>query len=65
MKLDINERDTDRLAAVAKYRGMTKEECVLGMVQHDLAWWENEIREQQVPPRKSMGHLSTLDWGIS
>jgi hypothetical protein len=70
MKLAINERDTGRLAAVAKYRGMTSEECALGLVQQELKRWEKKIseqqaREKQAPPRKSVGHLSTLDWGIS
>jgi hypothetical protein len=45
MKLDINERDTGRLAAVAKYRGMTSEECALGLVQQQLKQWEKKVSE--------------------
>jgi hypothetical protein len=65
MKLAINERDTDRLAAVAKYRGMSNEECAIGLVQQELKRWEDKIRERQALIKKAMEPLPALDWKIS
>jgi hypothetical protein len=52
MNIDINERDADRLDAVARYRGMTSEECAVGLIQKAMREWEAEIRNQNHPARK-------------
>jgi hypothetical protein len=52
MKIDINERDADRLDAVARYRGMTSEECAVGLIQSAMREWEVEIRNQNHPARR-------------
>jgi hypothetical protein len=49
MEIVLNERDTDRLDAVARYRGMTSEECAVGLIQRELRRWETEIRHKNSP----------------
>ena len=36
MDIKLNERDKDRLDAIAKFRGMTREECAVGLIQENL-----------------------------
>ena len=52
MDIDLNQRDTDRLYAVARYRGMTIEECAVGLIQQSLQKWEAEIRHRNLPAVK-------------
>jgi hypothetical protein len=52
MEIVLNERDTDRLDAVARYRGMTSEECAVGLIQRELRRWETEIRHKNLPAVK-------------
>jgi hypothetical protein len=46
MNIDLNERDMDRLKAVARHRGMQADYCAVGLIQRSLAEWETEIRRQ-------------------
>jgi hypothetical protein len=49
MDIKLNERDKDRLDAIAKYRGMTREECAIGLIQQSLKEWETSIRDFRNP----------------
>ncbi len=42
--LKLNDRDMDRLTAIAKHRGMSRDDCAVGLIQQSLAKWEAQIR---------------------
>ena len=52
MDVSLNERDENRLDAVARYRGMTSEECAVSLIQSSMAKWEREIIHSNSPARK-------------
>jgi hypothetical protein len=43
MEIFLNERDMDRLDAVARYRGMSNEDCSVGLIQQAIKTWEENI----------------------
>ena len=40
MNIQLNERDIDRLTAIAKRRGMSIEDCAHGLIQQAMRSWE-------------------------
>ena len=44
MHIHLNERDKDRLSAIAHHRGMSSEDCAEGLIQQSMRKWEKDIR---------------------
>lgn len=43
LQLKLNERDHERLIAVARHRNMKPEDCAVGLIQQSARSWEKVI----------------------
>lgn len=47
MEITLNERDKDRMQAIASYRGMSIHACAAGLIQQSMRSWEAAISERK------------------